>query len=344
MNLNETILAIVNIIFIIIAVFFLFRLRKSGKKIEPDKKHQPVPAETVTPSPQDLTPLEFKPENGGEIENREDNNELIEEIAQIHGGAGKSEVQIQKGVRRMSFWNWITSGFFKRKNKPDGGQISENHKNHVNLTADTKQDINKLINESEKLFESHNKIISEKDEQIRKLETELQEKNATLAGMEGLLQTQQKKIDESGENKIPDKKSESMQKLKNEIAGISKEYQEIIKEYEESTKKLKNEISEISKKYKEASSKLEKERALTVTHANEIENQQRINSELRREFGGHEEAIKKLKNEIAEITSRYQDATEKLDKATDKVASLEMLLIDLDKELGLLNLVKNTDT
>ncbi len=58
----EIILAIANVIFIIIAIFLFIRLRKSGKKTEPEKKQEHLPAQTVFLPLQDLTPAEFKPE------------------------------------------------------------------------------------------------------------------------------------------------------------------------------------------------------------------------------------------------------------------------------------------
>ncbi len=54
MALTEIILAIANVVFIIIAIFLFVRLRKIGKKGEPEKK-QPEEIKTITPS-------EFKPE------------------------------------------------------------------------------------------------------------------------------------------------------------------------------------------------------------------------------------------------------------------------------------------
>ncbi len=58
----EIVLAIANVIFIIIAIFLFIRLRKSGKKTEPEKKQEHPPAQTVFLPPQDLTHAEFKPE------------------------------------------------------------------------------------------------------------------------------------------------------------------------------------------------------------------------------------------------------------------------------------------
>ncbi len=134
------------------------------------------------------------------------------------------------------------------------------------------------------------------------------------------------------------KKIEDIQKLKNEITKISKEYQEVLKEYEEFTKKLKLEIDGLNNKYQELK--------------NNFENEQRINNELRKELETkgdvaikrYEESIQKLKKESEEINNRYQDAIEKLHTEREHAATLEILILELDKELGLMDLVKKTDT
>ncbi|MDD5473830.1 MAG: hypothetical protein PHU34_06740 [Candidatus Methanoperedens sp.] len=62
LTLFETILLILDVILLIVAIFLFIRLRKSGKKSEPEKKQELSPSQTDILPPQDLTPLEFKPE------------------------------------------------------------------------------------------------------------------------------------------------------------------------------------------------------------------------------------------------------------------------------------------
>ncbi len=57
LTLLETAMLIANIIFLIIAIFLFVRLRKIGKKGEPEKKQQSEPADI-----KNITPSEFKPE------------------------------------------------------------------------------------------------------------------------------------------------------------------------------------------------------------------------------------------------------------------------------------------
>ncbi len=62
LTLFETILLSADVILLIISIFLFIRLRKSGKKSEHEKKQEPLPEQTVSLPPQDLTPAEFKPE------------------------------------------------------------------------------------------------------------------------------------------------------------------------------------------------------------------------------------------------------------------------------------------
>lgn len=108
---------------------------------------------------------------------------------------------------------------------------------------------------------------------------------------------------------------------------------------------LRNELAEINNRYQEAKDKLEKEQEITSNLEREIEDERRKNSDYRKEIEANEESIQNLRNELAEINNRYQETIENLDKVSDKVVTLEMLILDLDKELGLFALVeKNKET
>lgn len=236
----------------------------------------------------------------------------------------------------MSLWNWITSGIFRINTKLDG----DSHQKQIGLSDDTKQDINKLIYRKEKLYGSHK--ISEKDKQINTLEIELKEKQNTIVELEKLLLAQKRKLELTDTKIHTQKQKESIQNLRNEIAQISREHQEVIKKYEESIQELNNEIAETNNRYQEAKNKLEKEQDVAANLEKEIEDERRINSEYRKEIEAYEESIQDLRNEIAEINNRYQETIEKFDKVADNVVTLEMLILDLDKELGLFNIIEKS--
>ncbi|MDD5473456.1 MAG: hypothetical protein PHU34_04825 [Candidatus Methanoperedens sp.] len=103
---------------------------------------------------------------------------------------------------------------------------------------------------------------------------------------------------------------------------------------------LRSELAEINNRYQEAKDKLEKEREITSNFEREIEDVRRRNNDYRKEIEANEESIQNLKSELAEINNRYQETIEKLDKIDDKVVTLEMLILDLDKELGLFALLE----
>ncbi|MDP3105910.1 MAG: hypothetical protein Q8M95_15045 [Candidatus Methanoperedens sp.] len=89
---------------------------------------------------------------------------------------------------------------------------------------------------------------------------------------------------------------------------------------------------QISKTKKE----LEKEREITRHLKEEIEKK-------RTPVKDHEESVKKLQSDIAELSSKYKEANDKLEKERQNTVCLEMLILDIDKELGLMNMVKKMD-
>ncbi|MFZ2410298.1 MAG: hypothetical protein WAW23_01880, partial [Candidatus Methanoperedens sp.] len=141
-----------------------------------------------------------------------------------------------------------------------------------------------------------------------------------------------------------------LDKLNIEITEISNEYQELIKEYDDAIQKLKIDITDINNRYQEAKNKIEKDRETIVNKEKEIESERRTSSDIRKELEmrtgsikGHEESIQKLKNELAEMNNRYQEAIDKLNAEMDNAISLEMLILELDRELGLMDFVKKTN-
>ncbi len=141
-----------------------------------------------------------------------------------------------------------------------------------------------------------------------------------------------------------------IQKLNAEIKEMSKEYQELIEGYEDVIRKLKVEIADVGQRYREAKNKLEKECEKTAVKEKELEGERKISSGLRKELEmrrvpikEYEESIQKLKEELTEMSNRYQEAIEKLNKEMDNAISLEMLILELDRELGLTDIVKKLD-
>jgi len=132
-------------------------------------------------------------------------------------------------------------------------------------------------------------------------------------------------------------------KKTSELEKLIEKQQEIIKELGESSKEIgipsKNEIREIS-------NILEKERERASSLEREIRKQQRISDELKDEverktslISEYEESVNTFKGKIEEISNRYQEAIEKLEKEKQTAICLEMLILDLDKELGLIDIV-----
>jgi len=136
-------------------------------------------------------------------------------------------------------------------------------------------------------------------------------------------------------------------KKTSELEKLIEKQQEIIKELGESSKEIgipsKNEIREIS-------NILEKERERASSLEREIRKQQRISDELKDEverktslISEYEESVNTFKGKIEEISNRYQEAIEKLEKEKLTAISLEMLILDLDKELGLMDIVNKIE-
>ncbi len=111
----------------------------------------------------------------------------------------------------------------------------------------------------------------------------------------------------------------------------------------EETEKLKNDIKQIS-------SALEKEMERASSLAREIRNEERINSELKEEIerktaliNEYEESIRTIKGQLEEVNDRYQELIEKFEKEKQTAICLEMLILDLDKELGLMDIAKKIE-
>lgn len=132
---------------------------------------------------------------------------------------------------------------------------------------------------------------------------------------------------------------EKQQQIIKELGESSKEIGIPNKKQEETAEKFKNEIREIS-------NILEKERERASSLEREIRKQQRISDKLKEEIERktsliteYEESVKTLKGKLDEVSNRYQEVIEKLEKEKQTAICLEMLILDLDKELGLMDIV-----
>ncbi len=196
----------------------------------------------------------------------------------------------------------------------------------------------KKTSELEKLVEKQHEIIKELGERSKEIGIPTKKHEEIIEKFKNEVRENSNILEKEREKASSlERDIKKQQRVNTELKGEVERKTTIISEYE-------GKLKEVSNRYQEAIEKLEKERDITVTQAKEIENELRRNSELRREFGGHEESIQRLKNEIAEINNRYQYAIEKLDKATDNIACLEMLILELDKELGLMDIVDKIET
>ena len=132
---------------------------------------------------------------------------------------------------------------------------------------------------------------------------------------------------------------EKQQQIIKELGESSKEIGIPNKKQEETIEKFKNEIREIN-------NILEKERERASSLEGEIRKQQRISDKLKEEIERktsliteYEESAKTFKDKLDEVNNRYQKAIERLEKEKQTNICLEMLILDLDKELGLLDIV-----
>jgi len=193
-------------------------------------------------------------------------------------------------------------------------------------------------------------------------ETELEQKQEIISSLQKLIVKQQEIIKELGEHRkaayIPDKQQEeTIERLRNEI----NRYRGIIKTYEESADKLISELEEIRLmyqkervKYQEVANQLEKEREKVSSLERELREfgkGQGIPKELKDEIekktaliNEYEKSAKILKNNFDEISNRYQEATEKYEKERQSTIRLEMLILELDKELGLMDIIEKIET
>ena len=57
----------------------------------------------------------------------------------------------------------------------------------------------------------------------------------------------------------------------------------------------------------------------------------------------YEKSAKILKNNFDEISNRYQEATEKYEKERQSTIRLEMLILELDKAVGLMDIIEKIE-
>ncbi len=251
----------------------------------------------------------------------------------------------------MSFRNWITRIFWGK------GPASESK-----LLDDLNNLIQSFTNDAitfrEKIIVVHKNILYEKDKHLNAVKRELEEKQGAILELQKLIGKQQeiiKELREHGEvTYVPSKEQEeTIAKLKTEI----NRYQEIIKTYEESASKLNAELEKIRSmyqqeriKYQEVANQLEKEREIVSSLEREIRKEHGIDKELKEDIekktsliSEYEKSARILRGKLEEISNRYQEASEKYEKEKQNAIRLEMLILDLDKELGLLDIVEKIE-
>ncbi len=252
----------------------------------------------------------------------------------------------------MSFRNWITRIFWWKK-RPATAPVSENQ-SMVDLNNVIQSFVNETITFREKLFETYKNIVN-------KTNSQLEEKQETISRLQKLIEKQQEMIKGLREPQVtyvPSKEQEeTIERLKNEV----NRYEGIIKTYEESANKLNAELEELRLmhqkerlKYQEVANQLEKERDRASSlemEIREIRKGQGIPKELKEEIehktsliSEYEKSVKTLKNNLQEINDRYQVASEKYEKEKQNAIHLEMLILELDKELGLMDIIEKIET
>jgi len=252
----------------------------------------------------------------------------------------------------MALRNWITRNFWWKK-RPVTASVSENQP-LVDLNNIIQSFSNETNSFREKLVETYKNIVNKTNRQ-------LEEKQETISRLQKLIEKQQELIKELREQHVtyvPSKQQEeTIEKLKIEV----NRYEGIIKTYEVSANKLNAELEEIRlmyqkerTKYQEVANQLEKERDRASSlemEIKEIRKGQEIPKELKEEIehktsliSEYEKSVKTLKNNLEEINDRYQVASEKYEKEKQGAIHLEMLILELDKELGLMDIIEKIET
>ncbi|MFA4957059.1 MAG: hypothetical protein WC556_08835 [Candidatus Methanoperedens sp.] len=184
---------------------------------------------------------------------------------------------------------------------------------------------------------------------------EFEDKQKTISELQRLIEKQQEIIKEQNEHpvvtSIPNQQQEEI------IEGLKKEvnrYQDLIKTYEESANKLNVQLEEIRLMYQnerlkvqEVTTQLDKEREKVSNLEKELSKGTRIPKELKEEIEKktslireYEKSAKTLKNNFEEISNRYHEASENYEKEKQNAIRLEMMILDMDKELGLTDIAE----
>lgn len=237
---------------------------------------------------------------------------------------------------------------------------------HKNIVYEKDKQLNKIKGELEekqgtilglqKLIEKQQEIIKELRELGKGTYVPSKQQEETIEKLKNTVEKQQEVIKELREQGyVPDKQQEEIiGKLKKEV----ERYQGMIKAYEESANKLNTELDDIrimyqkmSVKYQEVANQLEKEREIVSGLEREFRKEQEINNEFKKDLekktsliSEYEKSARTLKGRLDEISNRYQETTEKYEKEKQNAVRLEMLILDLDKELGLMNIVEKIET
>ncbi len=140
------------------------------------------------------------------------------------------------------------------------------------------------------------------------------------------------------------KKTSEIEKLVEKQHEIIKELGERSKETGIPTKKHEEIIEKFKNEIRENSNILEKEREKASSLERDIKKQQRVNTELKGEVERKTTIISEYEGKLKEVSNRYQETIEKLEKEKQTAICLEMLILDLDKELGLMDIVDKIET
>ena len=160
---------------------------------------------------------------------------------------------------------------------------------------------------------------------LNRTNRELEEKQKTISKLEKLIEEQQGTIKKQEEHSevahIPNKEQEEIIERLNLVIDS---YQEIIRTYEESANKPNAELEEIRLLYQNEKVKVQEE----------IEKKTSIICEL-------ETSATVLKKNFEEISNRCHEASENHEKEKQNAIRLGMLILDLDKILGLIDIAEN---
>ena len=161
--------------------------------------------------------------------------------------------------------------------------------------------------------------------ELNKIKRELEEKQKTISELQKLIEGHQEIIKKQEEHsEVTNISNKEHEEIIERLNIVVDSYQEIIRTHEESVTKMSAELEEVRLLYQNEKVKSQEEIDKKTSHIRELD-----------------KSVKTLKNNFEEISNRYHEASEKYEKEKENAIRLEMLILDMDKILGLIDIADN---